>query len=88
MRIQVTIPDGVFSDALISEAAKRNQSEASLIAAYARTVLNKYKYGIPAESKIRRGRGKVHGRSGGHALHVRANGSQRNLSTNSGEKNA
>ena len=75
MKVHVTIPDGPFADALVAEAAKRNQSEASLIAAYTRTMLNKYGHAIELEPKIKRGDDRLHHQRGESALHVRASAS-------------
>ena len=60
MKVNVTIPDGPYADALIKEASNRFQSCASLLAAYGRTMLNKYGYQVPGSESSR--------------LHVRARG--------------
>jgi len=72
MKVNVTIPDGDFADALVTEAARRNQSPARLLASFARTMLSKQKYHIPLSSLLsERERQRVHD-DGSDRLRVRA----------------
>ena len=54
MKVQLTIPDGPFADAVMIEAAKHCQTEASLCLSYVRTMVNKYGYKIPLTETSRR----------------------------------
>ena len=60
MKVNVTIPDGPFAEAVIAEAAKQVRSEARLITYFTATMLRKYKYEIPRESKRNTINGKSH----------------------------